>query len=853
MAILAELSLLNANPPADAILTDAASGLAFSLAGLVAWRRRPENRVGPLMLGIGLSWFGGDFLFGTVPVIGPLSFAAQALARVLFAWLLLAFPSGTLGSTLHRWSVGLIGGLAAGLAVLQLFTVHPSTLCPCPESPFAFAAGWPVADQLDNVSAAVGMGMTVILVPLVVRRLLLASAPARRTLLPVLAGGAFSLLSVTPDTVARLTGSPPEPISWLPIVWMALPVGFLVALLDARMAQGAVANLILDLGEVGDGAVSHETVADGVGATRATPEVGRPSRALVTGVGLLGVAVGVSLVVMAYGRSGETNSELWAFLSCWLTLPYIAAGLIAWRSRPDSRLGPLMLLAGFGTYLNFLLWSSNDILFTIGLACQVLPPVLFLHVFLAYPTGRLQAVSDRIVVVGAYLAAALALPEMLMGAEGDRSLLALFQAPVAADVVQHIQLLATSVLMLAGIAVLVRRRLAGARPIRPAFAWLVDAFAGGLLMTALLLSAGNLGWSALQAPLRVPTYFVLGLAPIVFLVGLLQSQLVRASVGELLVDMGTSPGPVRLQAAVARALRDPSVGIVYWLPEQEAYADAQGNRIDLAPEDGRSVTLVRREGVTVAALVHDAALDDEPQLLAAVAQAVGMAIENSQLQVELQARLADVRASRARIVSAGDAERRRLERNLHDGAQQRLVALSLALRRARNRLQPKDDPGLATSLDDAALLVHDALAELRELARGLHPAILSEAGLPGALAALVARSPVEAILRAVPSERFPTAVEAAAYYLVSEALTNVAKHAPGAGAEVRVTRAADQLEVEVADSGPGGAVPRPGSGLQGLEDRMAAAGGGLTISTRPGGGTTIRGWIPLPGSGPPAG
>jgi signal transduction histidine kinase len=850
-AVLAELCLAHAGATADAILTDAASGLAFTVAGLVAWRRRPRSRVGPLMLGIGLAWFGGDFLFAPVPLIGPISFLAQAAARLLFAWLLLAFPSGYLGSTLHRWAAGLIGALAAALAVMQLVTLDPASLCSCPASALAFAANWPLAHELDNASAAVGMGMTVILVPLVVRRVIVASSPARRALLPVLAGGAFSLLSVLPDTIARLSGSTVVPITWLPIVWVALPLGFLAALLDSRMARVAVADLLLDLDDATTAAPPPGMAADAlVPDAPGGQAVVRPGSVAMVIIGLLGATVSVILVVMAYQDVGEDSPTLWAFLRCWVVLTYITAGLIAWRRRPESRMGPLMIVAGFGTFLSFVVWSSNDLLYTIGLACDILPPVLFLHVFMAYPSGRLGLGTDRLIVAAAYGAAALTIPQMLLGLGGDQNLLALYSAPDAADFLQHVQLLAMSGLLLAGIGELARRRFTGPRPLRSAFGWMVDAFAVGLAMIALLLTAGNFQWVALQPWLRGPTFFVIGLAPIVFLVGLLQARLVRSSVGDLLVSMGTNPGPMRLQQAVARALRDPSVNIVYWVRELGEFADTQGARVELLPEDGRSVTPVQRDGETVAALVHDAALDDEPQLLAAVARAVGMAIENSQLQVELQARLADVRASRARIVTAGDAARKRLERDLHDGAQQRLVALSLAIRRAQNRLEPETDAVLASSLEDASQLVRDALIELRELARGLHPAILTESGLSGALPALAARSGAGVSVARVPEERLPAPVEATVYFMVSEALANVAKHAPGASAVVSVTRRPGRVEVDVADNGPGGAKAHPGSGLQGLEDRLAAAGGGLHVLSAPGSGTTLRGWIPLSGGSP---
>lgn len=571
----------------------------------------------------------------------------------------------------------------------------------------------------------------------------------------------------------------------------------------------------------------------------------RPGRWVVIAIGLLGVAGGVSVVSTAYAVAGEDNPALWAFLRSWVVLPYIAAGLVAWRRRPDSRMGQLMIVAGVVTSLDFLVWSGNDLLFTVGTTLDVLPPAIFLHLFLAYPTGRLGAALDRLVVAAAYVIAALTVPEVLLGLGGDRNLLALYPATDVADSLQHAQLLAMSGVLLVGIGVLVLRRLGGQRPLRSAFGWMVDAFAIGLLMIALLLGASNLGWTDVHLVLQAPTYFVVGLAPIAFMIGLLQARLVRSSVGDLLLDMGSNPGPTRLQAAVARSLRDPSVRILYWLRERDGYADVDGRRVELAAEEGRSMTPVLRDGETVAALEHDAALHDEPELLAAVAQAVGMTLENSQLQVELQAHLADVRASRARIVTAGDAERRRLERDLHDGAQQQLVALSLALRRARSRVPEAGDAELAASIDDAATLVHDALIELRELARGLHPAILAETGLPGALAALKARSPVPVALLEMPEGRLPAEVEAGAYFFISEALTNVAKHAPAARASVRVVRSNGTLEIEVTDDGPGGAVVRPGSGLQGLEDRMAAAAGRFEITSVAGQGTTLRGWIPL--------
>ncbi|MET0770846.1 MAG: sensor histidine kinase, partial [Solirubrobacteraceae bacterium] len=203
----------------------------------------------------------------------------------------------------------------------------------------------------------------------------------------------------------------------------------------------------------------------------------------------------------------------------------------------------------------------------------------------------------------------------------------------------------------------------------------------------------------------------------------------------------------------------------------------------------------------------------------------------------------ELAASRARIVAAGDVERRRLERNLHDGAQQRLVALSFSLRLARTKLD--GDPAAAHALlgsagEELAL----ALQELRELARGLHPALLTDRGLRAAVDALAARSPLPVELEALPDERLPGPVEAAAYYLIAEALTNVAKYAQATTVRVRVAAGEDEVVVEVSDDGVGGADPEAGSGLRGLADRVEALGGSLAIVTAAGAGTTLRAVIP---------
>jgi signal transduction histidine kinase len=204
--------------------------------------------------------------------------------------------------------------------------------------------------------------------------------------------------------------------------------------------------------------------------------------------------------------------------------------------------------------------------------------------------------------------------------------------------------------------------------------------------------------------------------------------------------------------------------------------------------------------------------------------------------------VAELRASRARIVEAGDAERRRLERDLHDGAQSRLVALALLLRSARKRA---DDPQLAELLDQAQAELNTSLEELRELARGIHPAVLTDRGLEPALAALTSRAPLPVELAVADGERLPEPVESAAYFVVSEALTNVAKYARATHATVAVRRANGRVTVDVTDDGVGGADAAGGSGLRGLADRLAALDGTLRLDSPAGHGTRLHAEIPV--------
>jgi signal transduction histidine kinase len=296
-------------------------------------------------------------------------------------------------------------------------------------------------------------------------------------------------------------------------------------------------------------------------------------------------------------------------------------------------------------------------------------------------------------------------------------------------------------------------------------------------------------------------------------------------------------------------LGDPSLEVLLWSAGESSFVDAAGARVASldAAAAGRAVTLLEHDGMPLAAILHDPALLEDPGLVASVATAVRLTVENDRLQAAVRAQLVEVRASRARIVEATDAERRRVERDIHDGAQQRLVALSLAISRARAQLGPEVDAGLETTLAQASDEVRAALVELRELARGIHPAILTEAGLEPAVRSLVDRAAVPTSLDVAALGRLPAPVEATAYFVVSEALANVGKHARASSACVALAVASDSLLVEIRDDGCGDADPTRGTGLRGLRDRVEAVGGTLEAISPAGNGTTIRASLPLTG------
>jgi len=593
--------------------------------------------------------------------------------------------------------------------------------------------------------------------------------------------------------------------------------------------------------------------ASAVPTAEGTDDTAAPSRWVIWALALAGLAAGaysasIDAAVDPTGEQAEADVGeplVIAVLFAWLTVSYVLCGLIAWWYRPASRFGPLMIVVGFGIFSAGLTRTTSDVLFTIGHVVDLLPPVLFAHLFLAFPTGRLQSGRLRALLAVAYLAAiGLDLVRMMLGGLGPHNLLEVVAAPDAARVVLRAQLVAISVTCLGALVVLVLRRRSAGPPLRRTLTALIASFAIGLVMIAVLLVSVALGAPAI-AQIRWATFATLGVAPVAFLIGLLNDRLARSSVAELVLELQGDPAPPDVRDALGRALRDPSLELAYWLPDFGRYVDIEGRPVELerpGPDAVRATTLIDRDGAHVAALLHDPALKDEPELLGSVAAAAGIALENGRLHAELRARLDELRGSRARIVEAGQRERKRLERDLHDGAQQRLVALLLELKLLEEGLQ--GDPAARARLDQARREVATSLDELRDVARGLHPAVVSGHGLEVALEQLAARAPVPVRLSVELGGRLPELLEVATFYLVAESLANIGKHAAASSATIEVARVDGRVTVEVVDDGIGGADTERGSGLRGLADRVEALDGRLRVWSPSGGGTRLRAELP---------
>lgn len=531
---------------------------------------------------------------------------------------------------------------------------------------------------------------------------------------------------------------------------------------------------------------------------------------------------------------------------------YIAAGIVASAARPDSRIGLWLWLAGVltftGNFGNTLVPGLSQL--AIGQSDIYQVPIGLTIV--TYPTGFLQSrrvrwlaviATTQVVVMGLLVTAYLDPTRCHPGTCSANPFFFITDQGVA-DGIYLVRQVTGILLWVAFAALVVVRYVSGThaarRQLTPVWVAGLLIAGSGIASVTIATIAGHeagssydfwIGWAVSMAP------------PLIFLVGLLRQRLDRAAIAGFVEEIAGGVSIGGLRDAFARLAGDPELAIAFPL-DGGGYVDAEGRILELPGDDApRIATPIQRDARAVAFVVHDKALQTDPALLRAAGAAAGLALENERLTAEVRARLDAVRSSRARLVEAADAERIRIERMLHDGAQQRLVALAIRIRAMAGGTQ---DPTTRRRLDTLGTELDEALGELRELARGIHPAVLVQAGLGAALASLAQRSPVRVVLE-VPNDRFPSAVESTAYYVAAEALTNAARHAKANSVSITVSRSGDTFRMTILDDGVGGANPRQGSGLAGLEDRVAAASGSLQIQDAPEGGTLIEVSLPIGG------
>jgi signal transduction histidine kinase len=674
---------------------------------------------------------------------------------------------------------------------------------------------------------------------------------------------------------------------------------------------------------------------------------------------LVAGAIAVALVLTS---DHEPHPAVAIALGLFVSWSFIFAGLIGWTRRPKNRTGMLMVAVGFGVFVGSLGEANYSIPYTLGALFGSLFIAAFIHLVLAYPSGELLTRKARALVIAGYVTAFVAplldsmFPERHTCKPHDcpDNLVFVSHSHAAYSAQTALWTTASVVLFLAAFALLVGRWRRATqtlrRILRPVY------LAGGLSVVLLAIGFVVTPFSGFGATLvSVALIVTFTAVPFLFLAGLLGTTIARgAGLGTIFSGVPERASPGEVQDGLRQALRDETAQVAYWYEEGGHYVDVDGNRFELPPDTlQRVVTRLDYADAPVAAIVHDAALRDEPELLDAIANAARIALERDKLLVEVRARaqryfallqampdlmfritregsylsynapnpgdliehevvgktlwdrlpqdLADrvltagraalaghpgvieyaldfedrtrhyegrfaasgddeflmivreiterkrqqqeLEDSRQRIVAAGDDARRKLERNLHDGAQQRLVSVSLSLRLAQSKLE--QNPAAAQEVLEASREeLARALEELRELARGIHPAVLTDRGLEAALESLAARAPLPVEIEGAQTS-LPAPVEAAAYYVVSEALTNVAKYAQASLVKVTVGQVNGCALVEVADDGVGGADPSRGSGLRGLADRVASLSGKLAIDSPPGAGTRVRAEIPL--------
>jgi len=574
---------------------------------------------------------------------------------------------------------------------------------------------------------------------------------------------------------------------------------------------------------------------------------------------LLGIAGGVLAAVTAfapfiyaYPLAAPLN-PVFAVATLIGELLWVAAMLAAYARDAAGRMWVLILAARVVAAVGVIWVVNTSLTWTVWRLSIGIGSVVFAHLVLAFPGGRLTTTFDRRLMRIAYGVLVL-----------SRIGLALVWDPQSADCFPRCEVnpfviwpsdeLAwlfgpgTTLLLpalAAGVVVSLWRHWRTASPalrrtILPVA--VVAPLELGVASARAIASLSQDAWESVGLVLSTsPLAFLHAAIPAAFLAGILSARLSRGAIADLAIELGRGVPLGGLRDTLARTLRDPTLVLAFPSPSGDGFVDGDGLPVEVpaGADVARGVARLEREGELLAVFVFDPAVEvEDPGRVQAVASVARMALENERLAAQVRAQLEEVRASRMRIVDAADAERRRIERDLHDGAQQRLVALAMRLDQARGQVE-----GAGELIDATTGELLRAIGEVRDLAHGLHPTILTERGLAAAVDSLAERAPIPVRAR-VTDERMAPEAEVAAYFLVAETVTNAVKHAGATEVTVDAELDRDDLSVTIVDDGRGGADPRRGSGLQGLVDRIGAVGGTLTIDSPPGGGTVLHARIP---------
>jgi signal transduction histidine kinase len=573
---------------------------------------------------------------------------------------------------------------------------------------------------------------------------------------------------------------------------------------------------------------------------------------------------GIVVAVAAYAAFTDPRSsaggESALLVGTATIVALVTVGINMQASETRARMGRLLLYAAVVFSLMLLAGSDTSWAFSVGWLASGLLPAVFAYLFLAYPTGRLHSATERrlliaasIPLVACWTAVVLTAPQatfttalvrctphcpangLFVGSSGGEA--------IAWDVVRVCWL----GLAWGAVAGLSRRARTASTPVGLSVTpVLLLSIVYALATTGMLFAGSEMG--SLAVSFRSATLAVAPAIPLVMLLGLTRETLFMGrALSALVTRLGEEPAP-DLEVLMSEALQDPGLRIAYRRPTLDTYVDSSGAPVaEPAASDRLGATSIERDGKTVAVVVHDVELSDQKRFIEAAGAAGVIWFRNAQLAADLKASIADLAASRTRIVETADAERQRIEHSLHDGAQQHLVGMRLRLELAAELIQ-RDPEGGIRMLGEIGQQMDEALEEVRNLAKGVYPPLLPEHGLGEAIRSANRRSPWPASLDVDGIGRYGSDTEGAVYFCCLEALQNITKHAgPAVGGAIRIWDDGVNLNFEVRDEGVGFAegTVEPGEGLLSMRDRMEAAGGSVTVTSRRGVGTRVRGRVPL--------